>query len=106
MAPPLTPPEQPPPVDVGPCLGRYVRSGELIEVFEGERGPTMRTTFTGPLAELTPEPTKEYALVPVEQDLFVVREPGVQTWAPVTFYGLPTGERYVHFGVRATPKVA
>jgi len=106
MAPPLTPPEQPPAVDVGPCLGRYVRSGELIEVFEGERGPTMRTTFTGPLAELTPEPTKEYPLVPVEQDLFVVREPGVQTWAPVTFYGLPTGERYVHFGVRATPKVA
>jgi hypothetical protein len=24
---------------------------------------------------------------------------------PVTFYELPTGERYLHFGVRATPKV-
>jgi hypothetical protein len=23
----------------------------------------------------------------------------------VTFYRLPTGERYVHFGVRATPRV-
>jgi hypothetical protein len=23
----------------------------------------------------------------------------------VTFYELPTGERYVHFGVRATPRV-
>jgi hypothetical protein len=27
------------------------------------------------------------------------------TWIPVTFYSLPTGERYLHFGVRATPKV-
>ena len=23
---------------------------------------------------------------------------------PVTFYSLPTGEQYVHFGARATPK--
>ena len=69
-------------------------------------GPRMRTTVTGPLAALTPEPTKEYALIAVREDLFVVREPGTRTWTPVTFYALPTGERYVHFGVRATPKVA
>ena len=31
--------------------------------------------------------------------------PEMETWAPVTFYELPTGERYVHFGVRATPRV-
>ena len=41
----------------------------------------------------------------VYQNLFAVREPNTQTWAPVTFYQLATGERYVHFGVRATPKV-
>jgi hypothetical protein len=37
-------------------------------------------------------------------DLFVVREPDAQTWIPVTFYELPAGEKYVHFGARATPK--
>ena len=29
-----------------------------------------------------------------------------ETWAPVTFYTLPTGEEYLHFGARATPKVS
>jgi hypothetical protein len=106
MARPLAPPERPPAVDIRPCLGRYARAGKFIEVLDGPGGPTMRTTVTGLLAELTPEPTKEYQLVPVEQDLFVVREPGVQTWTPVTFYALPTGDRYVHFGVRAAPKAA
>jgi hypothetical protein len=52
-----------------------------------------------------PDPTTEYAMVPVAENLFVVREPNTQTWVPVTFYQLATGERYVHFGVRATPKV-
>ena len=33
------------------------------------------------------------------------KPPEAETWAPVTFYELPTGERYVHFGVRATPRV-
>jgi len=106
MAAPLAPPALPPTVEVRQCLGRYARTGVLIEVFEGDDGPTLRHTVTGPLAQFTPEPTKEYTLVPVEQDLFVVREPGMRTWSPVTFFSLPTGERYVHLGVRATPKVA
>jgi len=106
MARPLTPPADPPAVDLSDCLGRYERAGELIEVFDGPGGPTLRSTATGPLAALTPEPAREYALKPVDQDLFLVRDPGVQTWSPVTFYALPTGERYVHFLVRATPKVA
>lgn len=45
-------------------------------------------------------------MVAVRENLYVVREPQAQNWTPVTFYGLPTGERYLHFGVRATPKVA
>jgi hypothetical protein len=44
-------------------------------------------------------------MTPVDADLYLVREPGVQTWTPVAFYQLRTGERYVHFGGRATPKV-
>jgi hypothetical protein len=42
--------------------------------------------------------------VAIEPDLFVVREPHSQTWRAVTFYQLRTGEKYLHFGVRATPK--
>jgi hypothetical protein len=67
--------------------------------------PPGHPTLTGPLAELTPEPTQTLPMRPVAENLFVVRGPNTQTWIPVTFYQLPTGERYVHFGVRATPKV-
>ena len=45
-------------------------------------------------------------MIAVAPDLFVVREPEAQTWIPVTFYSLATGEKYVHFGARATPKVS
>nr|BFF17977.1 hypothetical protein GCM10025730_14980 [Promicromonospora thailandica] len=47
----------------------------------------------------------EYPLVPVADGLYVVRPEGTQTWFPVTFYTLDSGEEYLHFGVRATPKV-
>jgi hypothetical protein len=42
--------------------------------------------------------------VPIEQDLYATRAPETETWIPVTFYSLPTGESYMHFGARATPK--
>jgi hypothetical protein len=44
-------------------------------------------------------------MVPIDENLFVVKEPTAQTWSAITFYALPTGERYLHFGVRATPRV-
>ncbi len=93
--------------DITPHLGSYERAGVLIEVLAGTgktEGPTLRTTVTGPIAEVIPDPVEEYAMTPVGPDLWLVREPGTQTWAPVTFYALPTGEKYLHFGVRATPK--
>jgi hypothetical protein len=66
----------------------------------------LRTTLTGEIAKLTPEPVTEYPMVPIDENLFLVREPQAQTWSPVTFYQLPKGEKYLHFGVRATPKVS
>jgi dipeptidyl aminopeptidase/acylaminoacyl peptidase/CubicO group peptidase (beta-lactamase class C family) len=102
---PLTPPAQPVTVDIARHVGTYERASVQMEVLIGEAGPVLRTTITGPLAALMPDPTTEYAMVPVAENLFAVREPNTQTWAPVTFYQLATGERYVHFGVRATPKV-
>jgi dipeptidyl aminopeptidase/acylaminoacyl peptidase len=104
---PLEPPAEPVSVDITPHLGTYERASVKIEVLNGDGGPKLRATITGPLAELIPDPVQEYPLVPISQDLWVTRDPdGGETWAPVTFYSLPTGERYQHFGVRATPKVA
>lgn len=104
---PLAPPAEPLTVDIQRHMGRYERASTQIEVFAGADGPTLRVTLTGPLAELTPDPVQEFALTPVDArgDLFVVREPRERTWTPVTFYGLATGERYLHLGSRATPKV-
>ena len=70
----------------------------------GADGPVLRTTVTGPIAELVSEPTHEYPMVAVAEDLFVVRDPDSRTWTAMTFYDLPSGESYLHFGVRATPR--
>jgi CubicO group peptidase (beta-lactamase class C family) len=105
--PPVSAQEGPVVADITPHLGRYERAGVLEEVLastEKNDGPTLRTTITGPIADLLPDPVSEYPMTPVGPDLWLVREPGTQTWAPVTFYALPTGEKYLHFGVRATPK--
>ncbi|MCW2893090.1 MAG: serine hydrolase [Actinomycetia bacterium] len=106
--PPVSAEEGPVEADITPHLGTYERAGVIMEVMAGTEkhdGPTLRTTVTGPIAEMVPDPVDEYAMTPVGPDLWLVREPGTQTWAPVTFYALPTGEKYLHFGVRATPKV-
>jgi hypothetical protein len=108
MPSPLAPPAQPLTVDARCHLGTYERASARIEVYDRAGTAVMRTTITGPLAELVPDPVEEFDLTPVDSsgDLFVIRPPGAQNWVPVTFYALPSGERYVHFGVRATPKVA
>ncbi|MHB1433247.1 MAG: serine hydrolase domain-containing protein, partial [Streptosporangiaceae bacterium] len=106
MPPPLTPPAPPVTANIGEHAGRYERAGTRIEVLAAGDDARLRTTVTGPLADLLPDPVAEYPLVPVDRDLFAVREPGSRYWSAVAFYRLPTGERYVHFGGRATPKTA
>jgi dipeptidyl aminopeptidase/acylaminoacyl peptidase/CubicO group peptidase (beta-lactamase class C family) len=106
MTAPLAPPEEPADIDITPFLGTYERASVRMEVFQDESGPRLRTTATGPIAELEPDPVEELALVPLAENLFAVRTPGTQSWVPVTFYSLPTGEEYVHLGARATPKVS
>lgn len=107
MSEPFAPPAEPVEVDIAPYVGTYARSSVRMEVLAGRdgEGPTLRTTVLGPLAAMVPDPVDEYPLVPVGPALFAVKPPEADTWAPVTFYELPTGERYVHFGVRATPRV-
>jgi hypothetical protein len=101
----FAPPEEPVEVDISPYVGTYERASVRMEVFADAEGPLLRTTVLGPIAEMLPDPVEEHPLVPVGPALFAVRPPEMETWAPVTFYELPTGERYVHFGVRATPRV-
>jgi dipeptidyl aminopeptidase/acylaminoacyl peptidase/CubicO group peptidase (beta-lactamase class C family) len=103
-----TPPARPPAVDIRLHLGVYERAGARLEVLERDGAGVLRFTVTGPLAELVPDPVEEYPLVPMDAsgDLFAVRDPERRTWQPVVFYALPGGERYLHHGVRATPKAA
>ena len=105
---PLGPPAEPVDVDPSPFLGTYERASVRLEVLAADaehETARLRTTVMGPLAELAPEPPKEYPMVAVGPSLFVVRPPEAETWFPVTFYSLPTGERYMHFGARATRRV-
>ncbi|GAB3892115.1 serine hydrolase [Kibdelosporangium lantanae] len=103
MTEPVAPPATPVDVPVEPLLGTYERASARMEVLDG---PKLRTTVTGPIADMVPETTHEYPMVALAENLFLVHESSLRTWIPLTFYQLPTGERYVHFGGRATPKVS
>ncbi|MFB4269975.1 serine hydrolase domain-containing protein [Nonomuraea sp. GTA35] len=101
---PFEPPAEPVTADLAPYAGTYERESVRMEVFEEDGKPILRTTLMGPLAELEGEQVETYELVPVSPGMYAVRPEGMESWAPVTFYSLPTGEEYVHFGARATPK--
>ena len=105
MQQPFTPPDERVQVDVTPYLGRYERAGVRLDVIEREGDAILRTEVTGPLAALVPETVHEYPLIAAADGLFGVRDPSEQSWAPVTFYEVPGGGPYLHFGARATPKV-
>ncbi|PRB16557.1 serine hydrolase [Microbacterium sp. MYb62] len=102
----LVPPEEPFADDFSEFEGVYDRAGVRTEIFRTDDGLRMRTTLNGPLAALLPEPVQENTLVPVRPGEFVMRPEGEQAWHAVVFYALPSGERYVHHGVRAAPKVS
>ena len=105
MPQPLTPPAEPVSVDVTPHVGKYERASVRMDILERDGQPVLRTEVTGPLAALMPETVHEYPMTAVAENLFAVREPDGEMWIPLTFYELPSGESYVHFGARATPKV-
>jgi len=102
----FAPPAVPYSPDLSPFVGTYDRAGVRTEVYEQDGSLWMRMTQTGPLAELDPHPVEEYPLVPVRENEFALQLKDSENWEAVVFYRLPTGEQYVHFGVRATPKAA
>jgi dipeptidyl aminopeptidase/acylaminoacyl peptidase/CubicO group peptidase (beta-lactamase class C family) len=104
---PLEPAVPPPSVDVEDFLGVYERESMRIEILSSPEGQLrIRQTVTGSLASLVPDPTTEDDLVPIGPAQFAHSPAGMRGWVSVTFYTLPTGERYLHTGVRATPKTA
>ncbi|MEV4346963.1 serine hydrolase domain-containing protein [Actinoplanes sp. NPDC049596] len=103
---PLGPPAEPVEVDPAPYAAVYERASIRQEVRVDDGGPIMRVSVTGPLAEVLQEKPVDYKMVAVEPGLFVCQDPETGNWIPASFYQLPTGERYVHFGARATPRCA
>src|ERR1700722_16308649 len=78
----IAPPADSVEADITPHLGTYERAGVVMEVLADtgkHEGPTLRTTVTGPIAEMVPDPVDEYAMTPVSPDLWLVREPGPRT---------------------------
>ncbi len=65
-----------------------------------------QSTLNGPLAAMLPDPVQEHPLVPRARGEFVMRPEGEQAWHAVVFYSLPSGERYLHHGVRAARSVS
>jgi CubicO group peptidase (beta-lactamase class C family) len=98
---PPEPPADPPAIDPYRHAGVYERVGVRIEVAVRAGTPVLRSTYSGELA-LPPE---EYDLIPATEDLLLGRPALATRWVSYFFYALPDGGRYVHDGVRATPKV-
>ncbi|MDR0594405.1 MAG: beta-lactamase family protein [Bifidobacteriaceae bacterium] len=103
---PLVVPDDPPELDITDWLGTYERASVVIEVLLQDGVPTFKATQRGELAELEGSPEMIYPLRPVREGLWSVRLDKLNTDAPVWFYQLDTGDRYIHFGGRATKKVA
>jgi len=92
--------------EVADYLGHYSRASLETDVYlDGER-LMLRTTSTGPLAELEENPIEEHELFPIRDGVYALREPPSEQWTPVVFYLLDDGKRYVHFGARANPWVS
>jgi CubicO group peptidase (beta-lactamase class C family) len=105
MPEPPTPPADLLQVDLDRHVGTYERVGVRIEVGAGDGRLLAAFTPTGSFAAAIGAQTEERVLVPVAEDVFVTREDGTEAWLPAVFYSLQDGSPYLHFGLRATPKV-
>ncbi|MGA8257298.1 MAG: serine hydrolase domain-containing protein [Nocardioides sp.] len=88
-------------------VGTYARASATY-VFEesGDHGLTLSVTNTSHLAEVMSAKPVVVELLPVSENVYVARLPGADTWTSLVFYALSDGSQYVHFGARATARVA
>ncbi|WP_433424474.1 serine hydrolase domain-containing protein [Microtetraspora malaysiensis] len=104
VPPVLGPPAEPYETDVERYAGVYERAGVRLTLTAGDGRLSLYGEPTGALAGL--QPPMEFDLVPVNDTTFVGRPEGEPQWTSAVFYELADGSRYVHLGVRATPKTA
>ncbi len=90
-------------VNLSEFTSTYERAAERIEVLEVDGVPTLRSTALQPLHD-DGDPTRTFQLHGFEPDTCLIRPPELDTWSPVTFYRLPSGKRYLHHHLRATPE--
>lgn len=88
-------------VDAAPFLGTYERESLHLEISCVDGTMMMRAITTGPLAEVDPEPVKDFRLESVATNLFIARRAGDPSRQLVSFTRLGDGERYVYLGSRA-----
>jgi len=95
-------------VDLDRYAGTYAR--ESIEITLTRKDDVLQAQLksTGPLAESLgrEDDVPPLDLRPVKDNVFVVRQPGDESWTPMVFFSLDDGSEYMHFGARATPKVS
>jgi CubicO group peptidase (beta-lactamase class C family) len=93
-------------IDAAQYVGRYVREGIEMAVEPDDGGLKLVMRATGELAASMgdQEPTT-MELRRFDGDAFVAREKADEPWTPAVFFTLPGGRRYLHFGVRATPRM-
>ncbi|MDE0545422.1 LpqB family beta-propeller domain-containing protein [Microbacterium sp. C7(2022)] len=104
LPPRFTPPATPVEVDATPYLGVYERESVRMKIMHDAEGRLVLTTeTTGAMADLAEDEAEVYPLTAVNDHIFALQAPGTVSWIPVTFFALETGQRYLHFGARATP---
>lgn len=99
MPPPTAGPERPVDVETARFVGDYERIGTRTQITDRDATLRMKVSYD-------PENTTEVDLLPVTANLFVYRSAGTQSWGRVVFHELPTGESYVHYGLRSNRKVS
>lgn len=86
-------------------VGRYAREGIEMTVRPSEKGGLeLAVRSTGPLSEGQP-PSPPLTLLPHDDDTLLARSKEEDAWTAAVFFDLD-GQRYVHFGARATPRVS
>ncbi len=86
-------------------VGRYVREGVEMTVRPAEAGGLeLAVRGTGPLSEGQPVPPP-MTVLPHDDEVLLAKGENDEAWTAMVFFDLD-GQRYVHFGARATPRVS
>lgn len=90
--------------DIDRYTGRYAREAvEMTVEPTSDGGLQLRVRSTSPLTAGMPDP-EPLQLVPYDGDVLLAKGPSDEVWNAAVFFDLD-GERYLHFGARATRRV-